>query len=154
MAKAKSAKRVGLSVVRAQSPMVVVQKSPVRRKRAAAVVRRVAGAARRGARAGVSAAKQRDLEIAATVGAAALGIAEQENDDGAKRLTLPTFGGIDPALLYGGGAVLLPSLAPKLFGGKLAKRVAFAGLGVWCAGVARSVARKSYKVAGEDDGED
>lgn len=152
MAKAKARRRSGgFSIARRSSASVVVVQKPPRRRRAAAVVRRVAGAARRAGRAGLTAAKQRDLEIAATLGAVALGVAEQVNDDGEQRLKLPTFGGVDPALLYGGAAVLLPSLAPRMFGGKMMKRASFAGLGVWCAGVARSISRGSYKVSGEDD---
>lgn len=146
---AKTRKRsAGVSVVRAPAVQMVVAK-PSRRRRAAAVVRRVAHVARRGAKAGLTAAKQRDLEVSATVGALALGLAEQVGDDGEQRVKLPTLGGVDPALLYGAAGVLLPSMAPRIFGSQ-AKRVAFAGLGIWCAGVARSVARKSVKV-GEDD---
>lgn len=150
---AKTKKRSGgFGIVRAPSaPMVVVQKSAPRRRRAAAVVRRVAGAARRGASAAAGAARQRDAEVSAVLGALALGIAEGTNDAGQQRLTLPTVGGIDPALLYGGAAALLPHALPRLGKGKMVRRLAAAGVGIFCVGVARSATRGGVKVSGDPD---
>lgn len=150
---AKTKKRSGgFGIVRAPSaPMVVVAKSAPRRRRAAAVVRRVGRAARRGASAAVGAARQRDAEVSALVGALALGLAEGQNDAGQQRLTLPTFGGVDPALLYGAGAALLPHVLGSAGKGKMVRRLAAAGVGVLCVGVARSATRGGVKVAGEDD---
>jgi hypothetical protein len=151
MSKTKTRRRAATTIVRsAPTKAIVVQAAP-RRRRAAAVVRRAAGAARRGASRAFGAAKQRDLEISAVAGAAALGFAEGSNDSGEQRWVPPTISGFDPALVWGGAAVLLPSVAPKMFGGKMMKRLSFAGLGILCVGVARSMKRGSAKVSGEDD---
>lgn len=150
MAKKKTASRGASIVTRSAAPMVVVANAP-KRRRAAAVARRVAGVARRGARRVGAAAAQRDLEVSAALGALALGYAEKEGDDGAPNLKLPTIGGYDPALVWGGASVFLPHIIPGFGKGKMMRRVSAAGVGVLCVGIARSVARGSAKVSGEED---
>jgi hypothetical protein len=126
---------------------------------AAAVARprartRVVQAAKRGVRrvgsSVAGAAAQQKNDLIAVGAAAALGYAEKPNEStGKPHFELPTFGGYDPAVLWGIG---LGFVAPRIPGLKAYTRSArAAGIGLLCVGVNRSVARGSAKVSGEDD---
>ncbi len=106
-------------------------------------VRRVGGAV-------AGAAAQQKNDLIAVGAAAALGYAEKPNEStGKPNFELPSFGGYDPAVLWGLG---LGFVAPRIPGLKsLTRSARAAGIGLLCVGVNRSVARGSAKVSGEDD---
>lgn len=130
----------------ASTAVVVRQAAPIRRRRAGAVVRRVAHGARRAASAVAGQAAIQRHDLTAIGGAAALGFAEQ------KQMNIPTVGGFDPALVWGAGLGFLLPMLMKGKGKGIVRTARALGIGVGCVGVHRSIVRGSAKVSGDDDG--
>jgi hypothetical protein len=91
---------------------------------------------------GKSGQSDREKTILTAAGAAAFAMLES------KGISIPTVGGIDPALLIGAGLSLA---GPRYIGGKNGLRAQAVGDGILALAAARAIQRGGVKVSGEDD---